>query len=93
MSDTTLEPTLNKADKKVLALIPAGGEFGLPRGTPGSTITVWQLGEALLEHDLKSLALTLGGLKHLGYIGSTGDLGLTRPAGWWRMPKGDEAAA
>jgi len=90
-----LEPELDKESLKVLRAVP---EYGEGRGNPwrrrdvSEAASLWQIAETVDSTDLNDVRLTLNGLMHLEYVTRAESQSRKRQV-WWRLPKGDEAAA
>jgi hypothetical protein len=90
--DEALEPKLTKADRRILAAIPEGGDDEYRFREIDEAVTVWQIAEAIDSIDLVDLRRTLSGLDHLGYIRSSTSKSRKREV-HWRTRKGDGAVA
>lgn len=86
----TLEPTLTREDRRVLAAVPPGNTEAIVRGGDNAPRTLWQIGERLDARDLDDLAATLRGLEHLGYVAIMIPAHGGGPV-LYRTVKGDEA--
>jgi hypothetical protein len=92
--DGALVPALTPWDRKILRAVPAHVDVRTLLNEPGQHgVTVWRVGEAAREMDLKAVLTTLHGLQRRWLVQMLGSETQRKSPRWIRTERGDEEAS